>query len=100
MYLFLESISEFLDRFSLAMVAGLLGMLVISLIWKKMPKPALQPKRKLRKIERRQLKLILSLAGLSLIWGSGGLSYFFEIGAFILAPALIGLGCVILYWVL
>lgn len=100
MYLFLESISEFLDKFSLVIVGGLIGIVVIFLVWSKMPKLALRPKRKLRKIERRQLKLILSLAGLSLIWGSGGLSYFFEIGAFILAPALIGLGCVILYWVL
>ena len=98
MYLFLETISEFLDRFSLVIVGGLIGIVAIFLLWSKMPKPAFRPKRKLRKIKRKQLKLILSLAGLSLIWGSVGLKHFFGIETFI--AGFIGLGCIILHWVL
>ena len=98
MYLFLESVSEFLDRFSLAMVGGLIAILTIFLLWSKMPRLALRPKRKLRKIERSQLRLILSLAGFCLVWGSIGLKYFLGIELFILA--LIGLGCLISHWVL
>jgi len=97
MYLLLESISEFLDRFSLLIVGVLIGVVIVFLLWSKMPKPAFRPKRKLRKIERRQLKLILSLAGLSLIWGAVGLKHFFGINIFI--AGLIGVGCIILYWV-
>jgi len=56
MYLLLESISEFLDRldrFSLVMVAGLLGILVMGLIWRKMPKP--DPSLKEAKIQRKRI---------------------------------------------
>jgi len=101
MYLLLESISEFLDRFSLVIVGGLIGVVVISLLWSKMPRSELPPKRKLRKIERRQLKVILSLAGLCLVWGLVGLKHFFGIdGIEIFIAKFIGLGCVILGWVL
>lgn len=39
MYSLLDSISEFSDRFSLIIVGGLMGILVIALIWSKLPKP-------------------------------------------------------------
>lgn len=38
MDIFLESISEFLDRFSLVIVGGLMGILAIALVWRKVPK--------------------------------------------------------------
>lgn len=50
---FLKSISEFLDRFSLAIVGGLLGILVIGLLWSKMPKP--DPSLKEAKIQRKRI---------------------------------------------
>lgn len=53
MYFFLESISEFLDRFSLVIVGGMMGILVMGLLWRKVPKPEHPLRKDLVKIEKK-----------------------------------------------
>ena len=53
MHLFLESISEFLDRFSLVIIGSLMGILVIGLLWRKTPKPEYPLRKDLTKIEKK-----------------------------------------------
>jgi len=53
MYLFLESISEFLDKFSLAIVGGVIGISIMAFFWTKLPKP--DPSLKEAKIQRKKI---------------------------------------------
>ena len=58
----LESIPGFLDRFSLVMVAGLLGILAIVLVWNKLPGPKItKNKRRVEATEnlRKSLNLLI-----------------------------------------
>ena len=53
MYLLLESISEFLDRFSLVMVGGVIGISTMIFFWTKLPRP--DPSLKEAKIQRKRI---------------------------------------------
>lgn len=58
MYIFLDFLSEFLERYSWVIVPSLIGALVIALVWRKVPKldPALREvkikNKKIAKMER------------------------------------------------
>ena len=75
MYSFLDFLSEFLERYSWAIVPSLIGTLVVALVWRKVPKPIFtKPKTELKvKVvfrNRRRIEFILVIIGVSL-WVTG-----------------------------
>lgn len=112
MYLFLESISEFLDRFSLVIIGGLAGSILLTYsLWGKMPKPELRiskPKLKGAKIwplprkKRRTLIEALKISVYAVLFGVGGFFEFAGVVAISMkeveaAIALLGMGTLILF---
>ena len=54
MYIFLDFLSELLERYSLIIVGGLIGALAIVLVWRKVPKPEhLLTKAQIDRIDRK-----------------------------------------------
>ena len=91
MYLFLESISELLDRFSLVIVGGLLGMLIMGLIWRKMPKSGPKITKNERRVEATEnLRKPINLLIWSLYIAISAFAVMVALGIFVLVKLLKG----------